>query len=262
MNAIRTILMKDFAEIARNRALVLSSAIPMIVFLIVPISVLIRAPQNPQRLPTQLPDLISRYAPELADLPQSTVAQIFIVRQFILFLLILPIVTALTISVHSIIGEKQNRSLEPLLATPITSVQLFVAKCLSAAIPSIATTWISFGLFVTATYYVGGPVIFSNVVTSTSLVIIFLIGPLVSILGLSLGVMVSSRVNDPKAAQQIGAVLVLPLVGLFVAQVSGLYFLRLSLVLAAAIVLATIDVVVVGLGASLFDRETILVRWK
>jgi ABC-2 type transport system permease protein len=262
MRPIATVLMKEFAEIIRNHALLLSSAIPMIVFLFIPLLILARPPQNPRGLPPQLSELISRFSPELSGLPEATVMRVFLMRQFVLFLLMLPLVTALTISVHSIIGEKQNRSLEPLLATPISSVQLFVAKCLSAAIPSVALTWLSFALFTAGIYLLGGPAVFFNVMTSTTVAIIFVIGPLVSILGLSLGVMVSSRVNDPRSAQQIGALLILPLVGLFIAQMSGLYFLRLPLVIAAALVLGMIDVVTVGLGVALFDRETILVRWK
>ena len=86
--------------------------------------------------------------------------------------------------------------------------------------------------------------------------------PLVAILGLSLGVIVSSRVNDPRTAQQIGGLAILPIIGLFTGQMQGFFSLRLPVVVIAALALAVIDVIVLGLGVALFDRETILVRWK
>jgi ABC-2 type transport system permease protein len=90
----------------------------------------------------------------------------------------------------------------------------------------------------------------------------FVICPLIAILGLSLGVIVSSQVNDPRTAQQIAGLLVLPVMGLFIAQIQGLYYLTLSKVLVSVVVLAVIDVIVFKAGAALFDRETILIRWK
>jgi ABC-2 type transport system permease protein len=86
--------------------------------------------------------------------------------------------------------------------------------------------------------------------------------PLVAVLGLSLGVIVSSRANDPRTAQQIGGLFILPIIALFTAQLQGLYFLNLPVVMIAAVALAIIDLAVLGVGVALFDRETILVRWK
>ena len=186
----------------------------------------------------------------------------FLMRQFVVFLLIVPVITALSIAIHSVIGEKQSRSLEPLLATPVSSLQLFVAKSLSAAIPSIALTWLLFALYGIGIYLLALPGVFLNVITSTTAAVILLIAPLVAILGLSLGVTVSSRVNDARSAQQIGALLILPIVFLFTAQLNGLYFLRLPVILVAAAVLAVVDALIIALGVALFDRETILVRWK
>ena len=51
------------------------------------------------------------------------------------------------IAVYSVIGEKQNRSLEAVLATPIETRELLIAKCVSAAAPGIASAWVSYALF-------------------------------------------------------------------------------------------------------------------
>src|SRR5262249_49395452 len=151
--------------------------------------------------------------------------------QFVIFLLIIPVMTALTIAVYSVIGEKQTRSLEPLLATPITSIQLLVAKSLSAALPAILFTWVLFTLYAASINFFALPQVMPHVLTPITFSLIGIIGPLVAVLGLSLGVIVSSRANDPRTAQQIGGLIVLPVIALFTGQLQGFYLLTLPLVL-------------------------------
>ncbi len=265
MTAIRAIIAKEMAEILRNRMLVLSSLIPSAVFLFIPFMIGLSGARMNQRggqTMSQLTDLIVRMSPELEGLSQKVLSQIFIFRMFVVFLMIIPVITALAIASYSIIGEKQTRSLEPLLATPITSVQLLLAKSLSAALPAILLTWTVFGLYAAGISFFALPQVLPNVLNSITLAMVGLICPLVAIFGLSIGVIVSSRANDPRTAQQIGGLAVLPIVGLFTGQMQGLFYLRLPAVFVAAVALAVIDIVILGLGVALFDRETILVRWK
>jgi len=134
MRAIRAIIAKEMADIIRNRTLLFSSLLPSVLFLIIPLMIGRSAMRgrSGQLSPGQMGEIIVRMSPDLKDLPAAALGQIFIFRQFVVFMLMIPVITALAIASHSIIGEKQTRSLEPLLATPITSVQLMVAKSLSA----------------------------------------------------------------------------------------------------------------------------------
>jgi ABC-2 type transport system permease protein len=81
-------------------------------------------------------------------------------------------------------------------------------------------------------------------------------------LGLGAGVVISSRVADSRSAQQIGGLLVLPIVFLIVGQITGLFVLGPSSVLAAAVVLLILDILVLRLGVRVFDREKIISQWK
>lgn len=265
MRAIRAIIAKEMADILRNRTLMFSSLLPSVLFLIIPLMIgtsSMRGGRSGQLSPGQMGEVIVRLSPELKDLPAAALGQIFIFRQFVVFMLMIPVITALAIASHSIIGEKQTRSLEPLLATPITSVQLMLAKSLSAALPATFLTWILFGFYSLAISFVALPQVLPNVLTGVTVMLIAVICPLVAVLGLSLGVIVSSRANDPRTAQQIGGLFILPIIALFTAQFQGLYFLNLPVVMIAALALAIIDLAVLGVGVALFDRETILVRWK
>jgi len=91
---------------------------------------------------------------------------------------------------------------------------------------------------------------------------IVVVGPLLAIAGVSIAVMISSRVNDPRVAEQISAVFVLPLVGLFVGQSTGLFFINEQIILWMAIGLLILDVGLFAFATQLFQRETILTRWK
>ena len=74
--------------------------------------------------------------------------------------------------------------------------------------------------------------------------------------------MVSSRVNDPSAAEQLGMVIILPVMALMFGQLAGVVFLGVELALAMAGGLVLLDIAMVYFGARLFQRETILTRWK
>ena len=74
--------------------------------------------------------------------------------------------------------------------------------------------------------------------------------------------MVSSRVNDPRVAEQLSALVVLPIVALMVGQISGAILLNLQLMTVIALGLVAVDAALLFFATQLFQRETILTRWK
>jgi ABC-2 type transport system permease protein len=91
---------------------------------------------------------------------------------------------------------------------------------------------------------------------------VFVLGPLAWLAALLLAVTASSRVNDARSAQQVGVLVILPVVGLFIVQLRGDLALTTSAVLAVAAVLALVDLALLALAVSVFQRESILTRWK
>ena len=266
MRAVLAIISREFADILRNRMLLISSLIPSLIFLMLPFVIsngnISENRKGGQMSPDQMQQVLVQTEPALAGLPGKALVQIFMFRQFVAFLLSIPIITSISIATYSIIGEKQTRSLEPLLATPITSAQLMLAKSLAAAGPATALTWIVFALYMLIIRFAALPHVVTHVITPVTLMLIFVICPLVATFGLSVGVIVSSRANDPRTAQQIGGLFILPILTLFVAQMAGFFFLRVSAVVISTIILLALDIGVLAAGVALFDRETILVRWK
>jgi ABC-2 type transport system permease protein len=89
-----------------------------------------------------------------------------------------------------------------------------------------------------------------------------LLSPLLALLSVFFGVVVSSRINDPRAAQQIAGVFVIPLIAASLVVLSGVVFINVQLVLYAAMVILLIDLIVLYFAVKVFGRETILTRWK
>jgi len=91
---------------------------------------------------------------------------------------------------------------------------------------------------------------------------IIVVGPLLAILAVNFSLMVSSRVNEPRVAEQLSALVILPVLALFFAQIAGLIIVNRQIVLLLCLILLILDIVMVYLAVRLFHRETILTRWK
>jgi ABC-2 type transport system permease protein len=94
------------------------------------------------------------------------------------------------------------------------------------------------------------------------LLAIFVVGPLMAVMAINVSIMVSSRVNDPRVAEQISSVMIVPVLALLFGQTAGLIILNQGLVYLSILIMLGIDAALIFAGAQLFQRETILTRWK
>jgi ABC-2 type transport system permease protein len=189
--------------------------------------------------------------------------QIFILNEFLLLYMVMPLAIPVAIAAYSIVGEKTTHSLEPLLATPITTEELLAGKGLAAAIPAILATWGAFAIFVIGMPLVGAtPAVYRSLFSPTWLVAVLAVGPLLAALAVIFSIIVSSRVSDPRTAEQVSMVIIVPLMGLLFGQIAGVLVLNVQLMVGVAVALAVLDVGMIYMGARWFQRETILTQWK
>jgi ABC-2 type transport system permease protein len=106
------------------------------------------------------------------------------------------------------------------------------------------------------------PNVLSAVVTTRAALLVLGFGPVATLVALQIAVLVSSRVNDPRTAQQFGALLILPITAVFVMQFNGVIRLTVPVITIGLVVLFVVWVLLVMLGVALFEREAILTRWK
>jgi ABC-2 type transport system permease protein len=257
---IWTVLRREFIETLRNRLLVSTILVPPIVLTIAPI--LLGAAIGNEELPPELRAQVLRQRPEWASFSDGALAGAFAVQQFLVFFLLMPAYIPLSIATFSIIGEKQARSLEPVLATPIRTIELLAGKAIAALVPGVLAGFLTYALFVALASFVYGPELFGVVTDPSWLTGVFLLGPAVGLSSVVTGVIVSSRVNDPRVAQQVGGVIIVPVVGVVLAQATGTVLVGASGYVLLTLIIGAVSLVGLWIGVRLFEREAILTRWR
>jgi ABC-2 type transport system permease protein len=261
MNKVRTIVAKEWAEVFKNQSVLFLVIFMPLLLTLLPLGILIFA--IPSMKEDDLQEIPPQFVQLCGQLAGAECMQVFLSNQFMILFMLIPLTISVSFAAYSIVGEKTTRCLEPLLATPITTAQLLTGKSLAAALPAILASWASFTLFAAAArLIVTSAEVYGRLVNPTWLLLVLLVGPLLAILGVNLSLIVSSRVNDPHAAQQISMIVIIPVMAVFFGQLVGLILLDLRFVFAAAVILASVDVALIYLGVRLFERETILTRWK
>lgn len=263
MKKIITILKKEWAEIFKHRAVILTVIFMPLVMAVIPLGIVysMRGDTSLQELDAEIPEQFNAFCPQ--NLSPGECFQVYMVSQFMIMFMLVPMAVPATISSFSIVGEKKNRSLEPLLATPITTGELLSGKMLSAFIPSVAATFLAFGVFVLGTWIlIPNRNLVVALVDARWILAVFVVGPLLAIATIDLTLMVSSRVNDPRTAEQISMVVIIPVLAAFFAQIAGLFVINKQIVLAVAVVMTVIDIALSYLTIKLFQREVILTKWK
>jgi ABC-2 type transport system permease protein len=109
---------------------------------------------------------------------------------------------------------------------------------------------------------VENPQLLTALLDARWLIAVFVVGPLMALLAVNFSVMVSSRVNDPRVAEQLSMVVIIPVLAVFFGQFAGLFILNRQLILISAFVLVLVDAMFIYIAVKLFQRETILTRWK
>ena len=255
-----TILRREWMEIVRSRLLLSTILVPPVLLTVAPIA--LAGAVGDRALPAELVTQVLSQKPEWASFTPGELAGAFAVQQFLVFFLLMPAYIPLSVATFSIIGEKQARSLEPVLAAPIRTVELLAGKAIAALMPGVLAGWVTYAVFVALASVVYGPALLGVVTHASWLAGVFVLGPAVGLSSVVAGVIVSARVNDPRVAQQIGGVIIVPIVGLVMVQATGTLLVGPLGYFLMALVVLVVSLVGLRIGVRLFDREAILTRWR
>lgn len=165
------------------------------------------------------------------------------------------------IAASSFAGEKERKTIEGLLYTPISDKELVLRKILVSLIPAILITWVSYIIYtIVVNAFAYG--IFDRFFfpTASWLVLIFWLAPAISFLSLSFVVFVSPRATGVWESQQISALLVLPIIALVISSVKGLIRLNWPIIFFAGSAILIIDVFIYHWLVRKLDRERIVTK--
>ena len=255
---VRAIVEKEVADARKNRMIIISMALVPILLVALTLGTAVYMLNSADGMDE---DDASIIPPQLGDIEPLHAVLMMLNDQYLFYFLIIPMMMPVYIAAYSIVGEKETRSLEPLLATPITVWELLVGKSIAAVVPPVILTWLSFIVLLIGGYFVMPEPVFEALVRPVWIVGTALLSPLLALLSVFSGVIVSSRLNDPRAAQQVTGIFVVPIVALSMVVLAGKIFLDVWVVVLAAAVTLVLDSVVLFFAIKLFQRETILTRW-
>ena len=254
MHKVLVILRKEFLEIVQQRILLFSILLPPLLFVVIPLFYL--------QLGGNGSKASALNVPSLQGLTLHEYTQGVIGTTFSNIFLLLSMIVPSTIAAYSIIGEKTSHTLEPLLATPVRRWQLLAGKMLAALLPAVLVTWVSGGLFIAELAIVTDANVVSHVVTGGWLILFIAGTPLLGLIAVAVMTAISSRVNDTRTAQQLSIWAVVPIVGIILGELSGQFELTVLVAVITTVILIPLAILLTWGAAQLFQRETILTRWK
>ncbi len=233
---VRAVFVKELREYRRNGNVVYAMAILPLIFLIQPLI-------------------------EVFTLPTSAGGTLRH-EHTLVYMLAIPVLVPATLASYSVVGERIQGTLEPLLSTPIRREELLLGKALAAFVPSVLMAYLVFGSFIAVVELLAQPGIASALVQGPDLLAQLLFTPLLCIWSIWVGIAVSTRSSDPRTAGQLAVLVSLPTV----AVTTLIAFNVIPATLGVALGFGAGLLVLVRLGwrfaSALFDRERLITQTR
>jgi ABC-2 type transport system permease protein len=186
-----------------------------------------------------------------------------LLNAFSFFFVLLPSLLPTVLASYSFVGEKLDKSLEPLLASPATDAELLLGKSLAAFIPSLLATYLGAAVFtVLVDQFTYGRIGFDYLPNSEFAILLLVAAPLACAFSVEVNVVIASLVSDVRAAQMLGVVVLIPVGGLYVLAESDFRSLDTTSVLIISVVLLGLDAILFFVNRTTFRREEILTKWQ
>lgn len=229
---IGAILRKELREFRHNGSIVVTMAVLPLIFIIPPLIALL--------------ELSSSGAGGLLN------------GDPLAYLLGIPALVPATVAAYSVVGERTQGTLEPVLTTPIRREELLLGKALAAFIPALIISYVVFGLFLACLELFAHPAVASAALQAPDLIAQMLFTPLIAGWAIWLGMAISTRISEIRVAQQLGVLASVPsaVVTAFIAY--DVIQITPGLVIFFAALLLALDVAGYRFVSALFDRERLM----
>jgi ABC-type transport system involved in multi-copper enzyme maturation permease subunit len=229
---VRAIVRKEFSDYRRNTYMIVTMAIIPTIFLIQPLASVLTLPAS-------------------ASVPLSR-------QHELVYMLGIPALVPTLIAAASIVTERQQGTLEPVLTTPVRRDEFMLAKALAPLVPSVVVAYAVYGLFVVIVELFAHPGIASALFTAPVVIAQILFTPLIAALSIWIGLAISTRSSDVRAAQQLSMLGNLPIVAVVVLISVNVIHPTTQLIVVFAVALLVGYRVGWRVVSALFDRERLV----
>jgi ABC-type transport system involved in multi-copper enzyme maturation permease subunit len=229
---VRAIFAKDLREFRRNRSLTVTMGIFPVLFSVQPLVTVLTF--------------------------SSSASSALRHEHVLLYMLGIPALAPALVAAYSIVGERQQGTLEPVLATPIRREELLLGKALAALVPSIAVAYLVFGLFLACVELFAAPAVASSLIRLPDLLAQLVFTPLLAGWSIWTAMLISTRANDVRVAQQLAIVASLPSVAVIVLVALNVIPASLATAVVAVVALLFLNRLGLRLVSATFDREHLI----
>jgi ABC-type Na+ efflux pump permease subunit len=232
---VLAVVRKELREFRRNRFIIGTMAVLPLFFLFVP--------------------LLGVFS--ISDSASSSMVHAQ-VGSALLVMLVVPVIVPAAIAAYSVVGEREQGTLEPLLTTPVRREELLLGKGLAAIIPSVAITYLLFAIFVIGVRVDTTSAVVSDVWQAPVFLAQLLFAPLLAAWSIWIGMSISARASDVRVAQQLGTLASLPALALTTLITFRVIHPTVALAVVIGIALVAIDAVAWRIASMMFDRERLI----
>jgi ABC-2 type transport system permease protein len=230
------VLRKELREYRRSPFIVGTMAVLPLVFLIEPLIT------------------IFRIGPSVAaDVVDKAVGATFLV------LLIAPAMLPAVIAAYSVVGEREQGTLEPLLTTPLRREELLLGKALGVVAPAVGIAYVLFAVIqVCARLFASNAAVVSALGQGPHILAEILFAPLLAGWSIWVGIGISTRASDVRVAQQLGTLSSIPPLAVVALVSFNVFAPSVTLAVVFALILLVADVILFRIVVALFDRERLI----
>jgi ABC-2 type transport system permease protein len=233
---VSAVIRKELTDYRRKRSIVVTMIVMPLLFLVEPIVSIFVDP------PTEAPPAMDKFV----VLP-------------LLYMLLIAVVTPSTLAAFTVVGEREQGTLEPLLTTPIRKQEFILGKAAAVMIPTLGISYLVFGFFLAFVRVVANPAIATGIFDEGPLLLaLFLFTPLLAGWAIVVGLAVSVRAGEVRVAQQLGMIASFPPLGVVVLLVLGVIAPTFSSAIGFAALLLAIDLLALRAISGMFDRERLV----
>jgi ABC-type Na+ efflux pump permease subunit len=233
---VRAVVRKELRDYRRKRSIVVTMAVLPVIFLIQPVVTIFLAPAS-----------------------DSTASLDSFVRVSLLYLLLIPVIMPATLAAYTVVGEREQGTLEPLLTTPLREREFILGKGVAVMIPSLVLSYGVFALFFAAVRLFAKPAVSSAVFhQGPVLLAVVLYAPLMAGWAIVVGMAISVRAGEVRVAQQLGMLASIPPVGVVALLAIGVIHPTFKVALGFAVGLLAMDRLALRFVSRVFDRERLV----
>ncbi len=269
--SIWAIALKDLKEVRQNKAAWIPAVVLPVIFAIVfplifsvlpqvmPVDDLEQELGDMQVLLNNLPDAVQVMFNGLKLEQMFTVY--FTAFMLAPLFLIMPLMFSSVVGADSFVGERERKTMEALLYSPTTDMELFFGKILAAVIPAISLSWLTYLIYIVVVN-AGSFNLFGRIWFPLApwWPMMFWVTPAFALFGISATVIISARVKTFMEAYQLTGSLVVVVLALVVGQATGVLFLGVGAMFLIGTLLWIVDAILIYFGLRIFNRSSLIAK--